>query len=152
MQPRVSIVTLGVSNVSRATAFYEALGFRRSSASQESVTFMQLGPLVLGLFGREDLKADAAAESVWSGNGGITLAHNVASPEEVETILQDAAANGATILKPAQKAFWGGYHGYFADLDGHVWEIAHNPSFETRRRARSCCRNSSGSRAASRGS
>jgi uncharacterized protein len=88
-----------------------------------------LGPTVLGLFGREALKEDGNAASVWTGNGGISLAQNLGSEAEVDRLMTHAANIGATILKPAQRAFWGGYHGYFADPDGHIWEIAHNPFF-----------------------
>jgi len=126
---RMSLITLGVADVAAATEFYERFGLRKSSASQESVSFFQLGPTVLGLFGREALKEDGKAASVWTGNGGISLAQNLGSEAEVDRLMTHAANIGATILKPAQRAFWGGYHGYFADPDGHVWEIAYNPFF-----------------------
>lgn len=126
---RMTLVTLGVLDIAAATAFYERLGLVKSSASTDSVSFFQLGPSVLGLFGRDALRADAEADAVWSGNGGVTLAQNLASEAEVDALLALAESAGARILKPAQKAFWGGYHGYFADPDGHVWEIAHNPHF-----------------------
>ena len=126
---RVSMITLGVADVAAATAFYERFGLRKSSASQESVSFFQLGPVVLGLFGREALKEDGNAASVWTGNGGVTLAQNLGSEYEVDQAMTHAENLGAVILKPAQRAFWGGYHGYFADPDGHVWEIAYNPAF-----------------------
>src|SRR5665648_155373 len=119
---RMSLITLGVADVTAATEFYEKLGLRKSSASQDSVSFFQLGPLVLGLFGRDDLTKDGDSASVWTGNGGITLAQNLGSEAEVDRVMAHAEAIGATILKPAQRAFWGGYHGYFADPDGHVWE------------------------------
>jgi predicted lactoylglutathione lyase len=124
---RMSLITLGVADVAAATEFYERFGLRKSSASQESVSFFQLGPTVLGLFGREALKEDGKAASVWTGNGGISLAQNLGNEAEVDRMMTHAANIGATILKPAQRAFWGGYHGYFADPDGHVWEIAYNP-------------------------
>lgn len=127
---RMSLITLGVADVAAATAFYEQFGLRKSSASQESVSFFQLGPTVLGLFGREALAEDGNAASVWSGNGGITLAQTLPSEAEVDRLMAHAEAIGATILKTPQRAFWGGYHGYFADPDGHVWEIAHNPFFK----------------------
>jgi len=120
---------LGVLDIAASSAFYEALGLVKSGASNASVTFFQLGPAVLGLFARDALREDGQAASVWTGNGGITLAHNLASEAEVDAAITLAEAAGARILKPAQKAFWGGYHGYFADPDGHVWEIAHNPFF-----------------------
>jgi uncharacterized glyoxalase superfamily protein PhnB len=126
---RLSLITLGVADVAAATAFYEGFGLRKSSASQESVSFFQLGPSVLGLFGRDALMEDGNAAAMWTGNGGITLARCVGSEAEVDQLLAHAGSLGATLLKPAQRAFWGGYHGYFADPDGHVWEVAYNPFF-----------------------
>lgn len=130
MEARLTIITLGVANLAHSTAFYAKLGFKSSSASQDGVTFMQVGSLVLALFGRHELKADANAGEVWSGNGGITLAYNTRDEAEVNAVIDEAEAAGANILKRPERAFWGGYHGFFADLDGHVWEIAHNPFFE----------------------
>jgi catechol 2,3-dioxygenase-like lactoylglutathione lyase family enzyme len=126
---RISLVTLGVKNVPAATRFYEALGLVKSRISGESVAFFQLGPTVLALFGRDAAEEDGNASSVWAGNGGFALAQNVGTEAEVNAIIAAAAAAGATILKEPQKAFWGGYHGFFADPDGHVWEVAHNPGF-----------------------
>lgn len=126
---RMTLITLGVLDVAASTAFYERLGLEKSSAGNDSVSFFQLGPAVLALFGRDALRADAEADPVWTGNGGITLAQNLVSEAEVDALLARAEKAGAHILKPPQKAFWGGYHGYFADPDGHVWEIAHNPYF-----------------------
>lgn len=127
MQPRLSFVTLGVADVARARAFYERLGFRASSASTETVTFFDAGGVVLALFGREALAADAGVADGASGFSGVALAHNVATEEDVAGILAEAEAAGATIVKPSRKAFWGGQSGYFADPDGHLWEVAHNP-------------------------
>ena len=126
---RISLVTLGVENVLAATRFYEELGLRKSHISGESVAFFQLGPTVLALFGRDAAHEDGNIGGVWTGNGGITLAQNVASDAEVDALIARAGAAGATILKEPQRAFWGGYHGFFADPDGHVWEVAHNPGF-----------------------
>jgi len=123
------MVTLGVRDVAKATAFYEQFGLKRSEASQDSVTFFQAGAGVLGLYGLDALAEDGNAGELWSGKGGFSLALNVADPARVDEIMAHAEKIGATILKAPQKAFWGGYHGYFADLDGHVWEIAHNPFF-----------------------
>lgn len=123
----LSMITLGVADVAAATAFYEKFGLVPSPASEESVTFFQLGHGVLGLFGREALAEDGHAAAVWTGNGGITLAYNLPDEAGVDRLMAQAESAGARILKPAQKASWGGYHGYFADPDGHVWEIAHNP-------------------------
>jgi len=127
MSPHISMITLGVPDVAKATAFYERLGFAKSSASQEAVTFFKAGSVVLGLFGRDPLQEDAAAGNLWTGNGGIAVAMNYASEAEVDAMMAKAEAEGARILKPAQKVFWGGYSGYFADPDCHAWEVAFNP-------------------------
>ena len=127
MSPHISMITLGVPDVAKATAFYERLGFAKSSASQEAVTFFKAGSVVLGLFGRDPLQEDAAASNLCTGNGGIAVAMNYASEAEVDAMMAKAEAEGARILKPAQKVFWGGYSGYFADPDGHAWEVAFNP-------------------------
>ena len=129
MQPRVTLITLGVADVARSREFYEALGFKASSASQDEVTFLNAGGIVLALFGRAALAADAHVPDSSPGFAGIALAHNVATESEVAAVLAEAAAAGAKLLKPAQKVFWGGTSGYFADPDGHLWEVAHNPFF-----------------------
>lgn len=121
------MVTLGVADIGAATGFYERLGFKRSSGSQDAVTFMQAGSVVLGLFGRDALAEDAQAGGLWTGNGGMAVAMNCGSEAEVDAMMACAEAAGAQILKPAEKTFWGGYGGYFADPDGHAWEVAHNP-------------------------
>jgi predicted lactoylglutathione lyase len=124
----VSLITLSIADVARATAFYEALGFKLSKrASQPDVSFFQAGALVLALWGRDAQKEDANAEALWTGNGGIVVAQNVGSEHDVDAVMARAETAGARILRPAGKTFWGGYNGYFADADGHVWEIAHNP-------------------------
>ena len=127
MQPRLSLVTLGVADVARARAFYEALGYSASSDSNPSVTFFDAGGVVLALFGRAALAEDAHVSNTAAGFSGVTLAHNVRSDAEVDKVLADAVHAGATLLKPGQKVFWGGYSGYFSDPDGHLWEVAHNP-------------------------
>ncbi len=128
MQPRLTIVTLGVADVARARAFYERLGFVASSASQPSITFFPAGGVVFALFGREALAEDSGVAVGPAGAfSGVTLAHNLASEAEVDAVMVEAKACGATILKAAEKVFWGGYSGKFADFDGHVWEVAHNP-------------------------
>ena len=127
MTLRLSRLTLGVTDMVRARRFYEGMGLRASSESRETVTFFQLGNVVLALFGRADLAADATIADSAPGFSGISLAWNVASDAEVDQVLGLAAQNGAHIVKPAQKVFWGGYAGYFADPDGHLWEVAHNP-------------------------
>jgi predicted lactoylglutathione lyase len=127
----ISLITLGVADVAKATSFYERLGFVRSKrASQESVSFFQAGPVVLALWGRDAQRDDAHAAEFWTGNGGIAVAQNLTSEAEVDAMMARAEAAGARILKPAAKTFWGGYDGYFADLDGHVWEVAFNPFWE----------------------
>jgi uncharacterized protein len=124
----ISLLTLGVADVAKATAFYERLGFVRSNtASQESVSFFQAGPVVLSLWGRDAQRDDARAAQLWTGNGGMVVAQNLTSEAQVDAMMARAEAAGAHILKPAGKTFWGGYDGYFADPNGHVWEIAFNP-------------------------
>ena len=127
MPLRLSLLTLGVTDMVRARRFYEGMGLRASFESRETVTFFQLGNVVLGLFGRADLAGDAKGADSAPGFSGITLAWNVASDTEVDQVLTLAVQNGARIVKPAEKVFWGGYAGYFADPDGHLWEVAHNP-------------------------
>jgi hypothetical protein len=122
--------TLGVKDVARSRAFYEALGFKASSASQESVTFFDGGGVVLGLYGRAPLAEDATVEDSAPGFSGVALAHNTRSEADVEAVLAEAVAAGAKLIKPAGKVFWGGYSGYFADMDGHLWEVAFNPYFK----------------------
>jgi predicted lactoylglutathione lyase len=126
--PNISLITLCVADIAKATSFYEALGFVKSKkASQDEVSFFRAGGVVLALWGREAQIEDANAEGLWTGNGGIVVAQNVASERDVDAVMARAEAAGAQILKPATKTFWGGYNGYFADPDGHAWEIAYNP-------------------------
>ncbi len=125
----IDIVTLGVADMRRARAFYEALGLVASGASQESVTFFQAGGTVLGLYGRAALAKDATVEDVPGGFAAVTLAWNLDSEAQVDAALQRALAAGGRLVKPAHKVFWGGYSGYFADPDGHLWEVASNPFF-----------------------
>lgn len=129
MEQRLSFVTLGVADVGRSRSFYDALGWKASSASQPSVAFYDAGGVVFSLFARSSLAADAGIADSAPGFSGVALAHNVASPAEVDRVLVAAVAAGARLVKPGQKAFWGGYSGYFADPDGHLWEVAHNPFF-----------------------
>ena len=129
LEPRLSLVTLGVADLTRAREFYEALGFTASPASQESVTFFQLGGMALGLFSRAALAEDAHVDNSEPGFSGITLAYNCHSEGEVDAVFAHALGCGATLKKQPQKVFWGGYSGYFADPDGHLWEIAFNPFF-----------------------
>jgi uncharacterized protein len=127
MHPRVTLITLGVADMVLARRFYEALGFKASRDSNDGVTFFDAGGVVLGLFGRAALAEDAHVPDSALGFSGVSLAHNVASDAEVDAVLAEAVAAGAKLLKPGQKVFWGGYSGYFADPDGHLWEVAHNP-------------------------
>ena len=129
MEPRLSLITLGVADVPRARKFYEALGFKAGSGSQESVTFFPGGGVVLALFGRAALADDAGVADSAPGFAGIALAHNARSEADVDKALAEAVAAGAKLIKPAGKTFWGGYAGYFADPDGHLWEVAYNPYF-----------------------
>ena len=127
MEPRITLVTLGVADVAASRAFYSALGFKPSADSNENVTFMNAGGVALALFGRAALAADAGVENSAPVFSGVTLAHNVRNPAEVDRVMAEAQAVGATVTKSAAATFWGGYAGYFADLDGHLWEVAHNP-------------------------
>lgn len=129
LDPRISLITLGVEDVARSTAFYERLGWKKASVSQDTVTFIQLKGLVLALFSRSDLAADAQVQNTPSGFSGATLAHNVSSETGVDAVFKFALSCGAVSVKAPEKVFWGGYSGYFADPDGHLWEIAYNPFF-----------------------
>lgn len=132
---RISLVTLGVADVARSTAFYESLGWRRSSASVPSTTFFNTSGPVLTLFGHADLAADAhvpASDSAAPGGRefrGVTLAVNLESREAVDAAYAEWVAAGATEVKAPEAVFWGGYSSYVADPDGHLWELAHNPGF-----------------------
>ena len=128
MEQRVSLITLGVGDLPRAKAFYEALGWRGQEV-QETV-FFQAGPIVVTLWSREALAADAGVDDAGPGGfGGIALAHDVRSEAEVDAIVAAAEAAGARVTQRPRRTFYGGYAGVFADPDGHVWEIAHNPGF-----------------------
>lgn len=129
MEQRLSLVTLGVSDLGRCRAFYRAMGWRESGASNESVAFFQAGGIVLALWGSEALAEDAGVPSEGSGFRRVALAYNTRTLEEVAVVLAEAEAAGGTILKPAQDTFWGGHAGYFEDPDGHLWEVAWNPGF-----------------------
>ncbi len=129
MEPRISRVTLGVSDLARLRAFYEALGWRASGASQPTIVFFQGNGMALALYGRAALAADATVQDTPTGFAAVTLAHNARSEAEVDAIFAAAAAAGARAVKTPHKVFWGGYSGYFADPDGHLWEVAFNPMF-----------------------
>jgi catechol 2,3-dioxygenase-like lactoylglutathione lyase family enzyme len=128
--PRITLITLGVTDMKAMRAFYERLGFVASSAGNDDVTFFNVNGLVLGLFGFDALAEDANIEAgPVPAFRGMSLACNAASEAEADRIMAHAKACGARILKPAQKVFWGGYSGYFADPEGNLWEVAYNPFF-----------------------
>lgn len=127
MEQRISLVTLGVADSGRSRAFYEALGWSGESPDGD-VVFFQAGGMIVALWGRDKLAEDSAV-SDGGGWGGVTLAHCAASPAEVDAVLADAEAAGATIGRTGAPTFWGGYSGVFVDPDGHPWEIAHNPGW-----------------------
>ncbi|KAB7528875.1 VOC family protein [Flagellimonas olearia] len=127
MKPRISMVSLGVADLEKSIAFYrDGLGLPMLP-SPPGVAFFNLNGTWLGLSGRESLAANAGVPSEGNGYTGINLAHNVASENEVVEVLEQAVNAGAVLVKSAQRADWGGFHGYFKDLDGHLWEVAHNP-------------------------
>lgn len=135
MEQRFNIVTLGVADLAIARAFYEkGLGWKVSAASSGDIVFFSAGGVVLALYPRAALAEDAAVAAEGAGFRGVTLAHNVRNKEDVAAALKKAAAAGAKILKPAQDVFWGGHSGYFADPDGHLWEVAWNPHFKLNKR------------------
>jgi hypothetical protein len=131
MEQRVSLVTLGVSDLARARAFYEGLGWTTGAAPGDDVVFFQAGGTIVGLWSREQLAEDSGVTDS-GGWGGVTLAHNVRSPAEVDAVMATAERVGATIARPPGTTFWGGYTGVFLDPDGHPWEVAHNPGWTIR--------------------
>jgi uncharacterized protein len=126
MDQRVSLITLGVADVGRARGFYEALGWKTGAEPGDDVVFFQTGGMILALWGREQLAEDSGVRDA-GGWGGVTLAHNVASPAAVDRVIEEARAVGAEIPREPGETFWGGYSGMFVDPDGHPWEVAHNP-------------------------
>jgi catechol 2,3-dioxygenase-like lactoylglutathione lyase family enzyme len=128
MDQRISLVTLGVTDLARARAFYQAMGWRESPSSADDVAFFQAGGMVLGLWDRASLATDSAVTDS-GGWGGVTLAYNVGSTAEVDAVIAEARAAGAVIGREPGATFWGGYSAAFADPDGHPWEIAHNPGW-----------------------
>jgi len=126
----LTLVTLGVSDLARSIAFYEALGFKRKAANAEGVGFFNAGAVTFAVWPADQLAEDAhVATAEAPAFRGMALAWNCRSESDVDAAIERARAAGATVPKPAQKTFWGGYAGYFADPDGHLWEVAHNPGF-----------------------
>lgn len=129
MEQRVSLITLGVADLRRARTFYEQLGWRGQEVEQ--TVFFQTGGQALALWGRDKVAADAGVDDAGIATfGGVVLAHNVRSREEVDRVVEAAAEAGAEVTKPPGETFYGGYAGFFRDPDGHVWEIAHNPGLD----------------------
>lgn len=129
MEQRLTLVTLGVKDLPRSVAFYERLGWERSARKAEGVAFFQAGGIVLSLYPRDALARDADMPPEGWGFSGFSLAYNTRTRDEVDAVLAEAVAAGATLVKPAYEIFWGGYVGFFADPDGFLWEVAWNPMF-----------------------
>ena len=127
MEPRVSIVTIAVEDLDREASFYQAMGLTRNRIN-DGVAFFQMGGVILALFPRESAEEDAGV-SFGAGVSRVYLAYNTRSDTEVQEVLELAAHSGGRIVKPAGRAFWGGWYGYFADPEGNIWEVAHNPDF-----------------------
>ncbi|MER8830180.1 VOC family protein [Mesorhizobium sp. M0938] len=128
MEARISIVTIAVDDLDRATRFYEAMGLTRHAGITDGVAFFQMGGVILGLFPRASAEEDSGI-TFGTAPSAIYLAYNTRSDAEVDDVLAMAEKAGGRIVKPAGRAFWGGWYGYFADTEGHVWEVAHNPAF-----------------------
>jgi hypothetical protein len=130
MPARINLITLGVDDVAASTAFYKKLGFVKSaSQSNPEISFFKAGGVVLAVWSRTSLNEDAGNPENWTGLGGVALAQNFDCEAAVDAFVELAGKSGGKILKPAARTFWGGYSGCFADPDGHVWEVAHNPFF-----------------------
>ena len=127
MDQRISIVTLGTDDLPRAVAFWEAMGWPRRARAFDSIAMFQCGGIALAIYPFDKLAKDCGMTDRGPGFGGFTIAHNMGSKAEVDALLATAVAHGATLQKAAHEAFWGGYSGYFCDLDGHPWEVAYNP-------------------------
>jgi len=129
MEQRVSLITLGVRDLDRSRRFYEALGWSTGAAPSDDVVFFQTGGFIVALWDRAKLAEDSGVQD-GGGWGGVTLAYNVRSPNEVDAIIEEARKAGATIPREPGTTFWGGYSGVFVDPDGHPWEVAHNPDWK----------------------
>ncbi len=131
MRPKINLITLGVRDLAASLRFYEqGLGWRKSSASTDEMAVFSLGGIALSLYPRDLLADDATVKDEPTGFSGLTLAHNTRSESEVDDVLRKVESLGATVVKPAQKVFWGGYSGYFKDINGHLFEVAYNPFWE----------------------
>jgi uncharacterized protein len=126
VEQRVSLITLGVTNLAGSRAFYDALGWTTNAAPEDDVVFFQAGGMIVALWDRAKLAEDSGVDD-GGGWGGVTLAHNVRSPAEVDAVVAEAERGGARIARAPAETFWGGYSGVFVDPDGHPWEVAHNP-------------------------
>lgn len=129
VEQRLSLITLGTSDLSRARTFYESLGWRNAAGPEDDVVFFQAGGMIVALWDRTRLAEDSAVDD-GGGWGGVTLAYNTRSPDEVDTVIAEARAAGATIGREPGPTFWGGYAGVFIDPEGHPWEVAHNPGWK----------------------
>lgn len=131
MEQRISLITLGVADLKKARKFYvDGLGWTPSSASQEGIVFIQMGCMALALFNHDALAEDATVPPGGGGFRGVTLAYNARTKEEVDQVMKLAVTAGGRAMRPTAAASWGGYMGYFADPDGHLWEVAWNPQFK----------------------
>ena len=129
MDQRVSVITLGVRDLGRARAFYEALGWGSGAAPEDDVVFFQAPGMIVALWDRARLAEDSVVDDA-GGWGGVTLAYNARTPAEVDAVITEAREAGATIGREPGTTFWGGYSGVFVDPDGHPWEVAHNPGWD----------------------
>jgi uncharacterized glyoxalase superfamily protein PhnB len=129
MEPRINLITLGVEELERSISFYETLGLTRFDFDSDKIAFFQLQGTWLALYPKQALAEDAGLTPQGAGFANFTLSHNVTTPEEVDRVMDEAQDVGAKLVKPAQEAFWGGYTGYFSDLDGFIWEVAYVPQF-----------------------
>jgi hypothetical protein len=127
MEQRVTIITLGVEDLTASKAFYGRLGWESSERSNENIVLYDVGGLLLSLYSRDDLAEDVGVDAGGEGFRGATLAYNTSTKADVDAVLDEAVEAGGELVKPAQEVFWGGYSGYFADPDGHLWEVAWNP-------------------------